>query len=79
MPEEGTSGPERPSIKLFSKGKIVLLTICLLTGSFFNSADELLSKRDLSFQTLMSSVISFLLGLGLLSLIVWYANKPERK
>jgi hypothetical protein len=63
--------------KLFTSGKFFLSFVAILVGSCLFIIREYLTKGRVSGVTLGASVLAFVIGLIILIVLAWYANKPE--
>jgi hypothetical protein len=63
--------------KLFTRGKFFIIFIAILLGSFLAIIQEVRVKGRVSGVTLGASVAAFVIGLIILVVLGWYANKPE--
>jgi hypothetical protein len=70
--------PRRPQPKLFTRGKFFILFIAILFGSSLSIIREYRAKGSVSGITLGASLAAFVIGLIILVVMSWYANKPER-
>jgi hypothetical protein len=70
--------PKRPHPKLFARGKFFIFFIAILFGSSLSIIREYRAKGSVSGVTLGASVAAFVIGLIILVVMGWYANKPER-
>jgi hypothetical protein len=76
MTESPKEKPPEP--KLFTRGKFIILFIIILFGSSLSMIGEYLIKGSVSGVTLGASITAFVIGLIIIVVIGWYANKPER-
>jgi Na+-transporting NADH:ubiquinone oxidoreductase subunit NqrD len=70
--------PKRPQPKLFKRGKFFLPFIAILFGASLLIIREYCAKGNVSGLTIAASVAAFVIGLIILLVMGWYANKPER-
>ena len=75
-----TESPEakRPRPELFTRGKFFILLIALLVGSSWKIIRDYRTKGSVSGVTLVASAAAFVIGFIIISVVRWYANKPER-
>jgi len=75
-----TESPEakRPQPKLFTRGKFFILFIAILLGPSLFIIREYEIKGSVSGVTLVTSGMTLVIGLIIIVVIGWYANKPER-
>ncbi len=69
---------KRPQPKLFTRGKFIILFIAILFGVFLFIIREYLAKGSVSGVTIGASVTALVIGLIIIVVVGWYANKPER-
>jgi len=70
--------PKKPQPKLITKGKFYLLLGSLLVGASLGVIREYRTRGSVSAVTVGSSIAAFVIGLAIISVIGWYANKPEK-
>jgi hypothetical protein len=63
--------------KLFTSGKFFLTFIAILVGSCLVIIRDYLTKGRVSGVALGASVLAFVIGMIILIVLAWYANKPE--
>jgi hypothetical protein len=73
-----SSEPTRPQPRLFTKGKFFIMLCALLVGASLGIVREYHAKGAVSNITVGSSIAAFVIGLILIALLGWYANKPEK-
>lgn len=75
-----TESPEskQPQPKLFARGKFFILFIAILFGVLLFIIREYLAKGSVSGVTIGASVMTLVIGLIIIVVVGWYANKPER-
>lgn len=69
---------KRPQPKLFTRGKFFILLIAILFGSSLHIIRDYRAKGSVSGVTLGASATAFVIGLIIIVVVGWYANKPER-
>jgi VIT1/CCC1 family predicted Fe2+/Mn2+ transporter len=70
--------PKRPHPNLMTRGKFFISFIAIFFGVFLFIIREYLSKGSVSGVTLVTSGMTLVIGLIIIVVIGWYANKPER-
>jgi len=80
LPQTMSESPEakRPQPKLFTGGKFIIPFIAILFGVFLFIIREYLAKGSVSGVTIGASVTTLVIGLIIIVVVGWYANKPER-
>ena len=63
--------------KLVTRGKFFLALMAILLGSSLLLVREYLAKGSVSALTLGASLAALVIGLIILVVLSWYANKPE--
>jgi hypothetical protein len=69
---------KRPQPKLFTRGKFFIVFIAILFGSSWSIIREYRVRGSVSGVTLGASLTAFVIGLIIILVMRWYANKPER-
>ncbi len=74
-----TESPQakRPQPKLFTRGKFFLLFLAILSGPSLFIIREYRAKGSVSGVTLVASAATLVIGLIIVVVVGWYANKPE--
>jgi hypothetical protein len=70
--------PKRLQPKLLTRSKFFILLIAILLGPSLFIIREYRAKGGVSGVTLGASVAAFVIGLIILVVLGWYANKPEK-
>lgn len=70
--------PKRPQPKLFTKGKFFIMLAALLVGASLGTIREHHAKGSVSGVTIGASIGAFVIGLIIIVVMGWYANKPEK-
>jgi hypothetical protein len=69
---------KRPQPKLFTRGKFFIIFIAILLGPSLFIMREYRARGSVSGGTLVASGMTLVIGLIIIVVIGWYANKPER-
>jgi hypothetical protein len=73
MNDVSASGP-----KLMTRGRYVLGTAAVIVGASLQPIREYRTGGIISRATVISAAIAFCLGLALVLVVGWWANRPER-
>ncbi|MGB8353076.1 MAG: hypothetical protein WCD79_04245 [Chthoniobacteraceae bacterium] len=72
------SGPPEPPIKLYSRKKFALMFCAILAGAAYYVIREYYVTGSLSKITIGAAIAAVVMGTTIISVVVWYANKPEK-
>lgn len=64
--------------KLMTRGKFTLVLALLLVGASLQPVREYLATGTISTVTAIAAAIAFCVGLAMLLVMGWWANRPER-
>jgi uncharacterized membrane protein len=75
-----TASPKakRPQPKLFTRGKFFVLLIAIIFGSSLSIIREYRAQGSMSGVTLAAAAAALVIGLIIVVVMRWYANKAER-
>jgi Na+/citrate or Na+/malate symporter len=69
---------KRPQPKPMTKGKFFIMLCVLLVGASLGILREYRAKGNVSPVAIGASVGAFVIGVVIVAVIGWYANKPEK-
>jgi hypothetical protein len=70
--------PKRLQPKLMTQGKFFTILIALLVGTSWNIVRDYRGNGRASALTIGASIVAFVAGSGIIAIVGWYANKPEK-
>lgn len=63
--------------KLMTKGKLILCIVAVLFGSSLSLIREFRATGTVITQSIVISVITFCVGLAIVSAVGWWVNRPK--
>ena len=76
---EPNQPPEhRPQPRLVTRGKFVLILLAVMAGVVWCFVREYRTEGRISTVTIASGIAAFVVGLAILLVVTWYANKSEK-
>jgi hypothetical protein len=66
------------NIKLFEWKRLFIIIAAMFIGAFWRSAREYFNTGTIKTLNISIALITFFIGLIILAVFIWWANKPEK-
>ena len=66
----------KTTVKLMTKGKFLMCTLAVAAGSGITLVREFKAKGAITNQSVIIAMISFCVGMAIISAVGWWANRP---